>query len=219
MIFPLHEPTLHLLTGLQGLELGASGHNPFGVNALNVAPLADRRTILDQIDLGCLPRAVDLDGHAEYIPADDSSQDFVIASWVLHLTPNLLGALHEINRVVRNGGYVVIFWPAEVFHISTVAEIMQVYEERGLGTPVSEAELWINGRLGNYWRLTQLDFSALVQMLKSGLRYNTASQRQLRLDWRLDWSVVAAEDPDTKTGAGWFLAFKVKKNTEDAHDA
>jgi hypothetical protein len=69
MKFPLHQPTLKLLTGLSGIELGAASHNPFGVNAINVAPKFDEDMFQDnQVNMGEQPTKIDMYGEADNIP-------------------------------------------------------------------------------------------------------------------------------------------------------
>lgn len=43
-------------------------------------------------------------GDAERLPFEDESFDFVSSNGVLHHTPDIAGALHEIRRVLRPGG-------------------------------------------------------------------------------------------------------------------
>jgi len=81
MRFPFHPRTIRLLKGLQGLEIGASSHNPYGVDSQNVAPKNKaRRYAQEQINMCGEAAKIDIDGYAHKIPVEDNSVDFVLSS-------------------------------------------------------------------------------------------------------------------------------------------
>jgi arsenite methyltransferase len=47
-------------------------------------------------------------GYAEELPADDASIDVVISNGVINLTPDKVGVMEEIHRVLRPGGRIQI---------------------------------------------------------------------------------------------------------------
>ena len=100
------------LDGLRGLEIGAAAHNPFGLDTRNVAVPADWEFYANsQRDLGVEPARVNIWATADNIPVGNASQDFVITSHVVEHLPDLIGALVEWDRVVRDGGYIYMIVP------------------------------------------------------------------------------------------------------------
>jgi hypothetical protein len=90
----------------RGLNSGASAHNRLAPHAPNVAPGDDadfyeseQRRLFNQANT-----TIDLVGEANSLPFADSSLDFVASSHVLEHSPDLLGALKEIHRVLLKPG-------------------------------------------------------------------------------------------------------------------
>jgi ubiquinone/menaquinone biosynthesis C-methylase UbiE len=207
MKFPLHRPTLDLLPGLKGIELGAAAHNPFGVDAINVAPEFNEEVFRQaQLKLCGEITPVDLRGHAADIPVDDDSQDFVLSSHVLEHAPDLIRALVEMDRVVRPGGYVVIIFPqpdalpGDDRPLSDVEDIKRAYKEDWTFESAPE-DAAFGGRGGHYWKLTGEMFKDLVASLRRGNRHRRG----------LKWQLIGEESPDTKVGNGFWLAYQVEK--------
>jgi|GEM_PF-1188950 len=101
-----------LLDGCRGLEIGAAAHNPFGLNARNVAVPGDWEFYArSQADMGVEAAPVAIWATADNIPVRARSQDFVISSHVVEHLPDLVGALLEWDRVVRDGGHVYMIVP------------------------------------------------------------------------------------------------------------
>lgn len=208
MKFKLHQATLDLLHGLQGIELGAAAHNPFDVNAINVAPALPTEARFDkaQRELCGELAKVDLRGHAADIPVADDSQDFVLSSHVLEHAPDLLSAFLEMTRVVRPGGYIVMIIPQpwalaqDTRANSTIADVWRAYDEAW--TFDTAPEDWaFGGYDGHYWKMDCAEFEALV-----GSLYRKNSRRR----WPgLKWELVGKEDPDAKVGNGYWLAWRV----------
>lgn len=99
------------LEGLQGIEIGASSHNRFHLDALNVDRFGggdtaykreERRLVLHTVK-------VDVVAPGDDLPFADDSYDFVFSSHVVEHFPDPIKALYEWVRVARR--YVVVIAP------------------------------------------------------------------------------------------------------------
>jgi SAM-dependent methyltransferase len=99
------------LDGLRGIEIGASAHNDYGLDALNVDRYASMDTKFkeEEWSLCGRKRPVDLVAPGDALPFADDSVDFVFASHVIEHFPDPIGALEEWVRVARR--YVVLVVP------------------------------------------------------------------------------------------------------------
>ena len=110
---PFHE---HALThkfcdGGKGVELGAAAHNPFGLDAINVAPEDDFEFYADYQDKFFGAHAeVDVWGEADSFKVK-GKQDFIVSSHVVEHIPDLVGAFLHWNTVLKPGGVVVMIFP------------------------------------------------------------------------------------------------------------
>lgn len=115
---PLHRPPVglesalahQLLDGRRGLEIGASVHNPFGLDTRNVGYLS-RNYVAEQIRFGGRWAPVDIIADAIDIPIPDESEDFVVSSHVLEHPVDVARALLEWYRVLRPGGIIYAIVP------------------------------------------------------------------------------------------------------------
>lgn len=96
------------LDGLKGIEIGASAHNDFGVDAINVDRYDSVETKYKQEDLCGRKRLVDVVAAGDDLPFDDDSVDFVLASHVVEHFPDPIRALEEWIRVARHKVVVVV---------------------------------------------------------------------------------------------------------------
>jgi SAM-dependent methyltransferase len=98
------------LNGLKGVEIGASAHNDYGVDAINI----DRYDSMDteykqeEWNLCGRKRPVDIVAPGDELPLDDDSTDFVLASHVLEHFPDPVRTLKEWLRVARQKVVVVV---------------------------------------------------------------------------------------------------------------
>jgi len=99
------------LTDLHGIEIGASAHNDYGLDAINVDRYAEEDTIYkdEERRLTGRRRAVDVVAAGDDLPFADDSMDFVFASHVLEHFPDPIRALEEWLRVAHR--YVVLVVP------------------------------------------------------------------------------------------------------------
>lgn len=193
-----HKPTRELLENLKGLEIGGTLDNAFNLNALNVCP---ERFKDSEGEGRCL---IDIDAYGDDIPVEDNSQDFVFSSHVAEHMPNLIKALIEWNRVVRNNGYVVMIVPhrdARVLDrpkpLTSWNHILEDYElNHTVDThPYDES---IGDYLGGHYHVfTMLTFTAII--------------RRTCEMFNLNWELVSSEPQDSIHGNGFFLAYKIRK--------
>ncbi len=117
-IFLPHSQLAHqLLDGLEGLEIGAGAHSPWGLRTKNVGltPEMDPEDFemckQYQIAFCGTWAQVDVAGDAERIPVSDDSQDFVVHAHVWEHLSNPLRGLREWARVVKPGGIIFAIVP------------------------------------------------------------------------------------------------------------
>jgi SAM-dependent methyltransferase len=110
---PPSKLALKYLHGLEGLEIGGSAHNPFGLKTKNVDFQAELDTIFKKFEIEMCGEAlpVDIVAAGDDLPVSDESQDFVISSHVIEHFFDPIKALREWMRVVRPGGYIFIIAP------------------------------------------------------------------------------------------------------------
>jgi SAM-dependent methyltransferase len=99
------------LGGLNGVEIGGSAHNDFGIDALNVDRYVAMDTVYKQEErrLWGYAKPVDLVAPGHELPLADKSVDFVFASHVIEHLPDPIAGLAEWIRVARR--YVVLVVP------------------------------------------------------------------------------------------------------------
>ena len=212
MRFREHALSHRLLDGLSGLEIGGAAHNPFGLDARNVAPVEGfEASALVQEGMGERPAPVDLWGFADAIPVPDGSQGFVVSSHVVQHLPDLASAFLEWDRVVRAGGIVLMIAPRRdaleqdaerpvttLDHFLEDLRVRKTLDTHALdGVP--------GGRMGHYHVLTPESVLELVSWL------NRAGA--------IRWETAAREDVDGKVGNGFCLAFRVLAGSRAPREA
>jgi SAM-dependent methyltransferase len=99
------------LDGLKGVEIGASSHNCFYLDAINVDRYGGQDTAYKRKERRLALHAVKVDVVApgDDLPFADDSYDFVFSSHVIEHFPDPIKALREWIRVARR--YVVVLAP------------------------------------------------------------------------------------------------------------
>jgi SAM-dependent methyltransferase len=99
------------LTGMRGIEIGASSHNRFHLDAINVDRFGDSDTVYKREERRLVLHAVKVDVVApgDELPFEDDSYDFVFSSHVIEHFPDPIKALYEWIRVARR--YVIVIAP------------------------------------------------------------------------------------------------------------
>jgi SAM-dependent methyltransferase len=127
---------LAYLEGLSGVEIGASAHNDYALDAINVDRYGGQDTIYkeEERSLSGRGREVDVVAPGDDLPFEDDSFDFVFASHVLEHFPDPIRALQEWLRVARR--YVVLVVPHRdrTFdrdrELTTVDELLRRHDQR-----------------------------------------------------------------------------------------
>jgi ubiquinone/menaquinone biosynthesis C-methylase UbiE len=97
------------LNGLEGLEIGGSAHNPFGLNTRNVDYTDDMTTVfkLAEVEMCGEAMPVDIVAPGDDLPLPDKSVDFVISSHVIEHFWDPIGAILEWKRVARKHIFII----------------------------------------------------------------------------------------------------------------
>ncbi len=118
------------LGGLKGIEIGAGGHNPYYLDAINVDRYSHDRTVWKDIERRVAGKTagVDVVAYGDDLPFADDSYDFVFSSHVIEHFADPVKALYEWVRVARR--YVVAVAPdqernTERGELTTVDELIQ----------------------------------------------------------------------------------------------
>jgi SAM-dependent methyltransferase len=98
------------LDGLEGIEIGASAYNPFGLKTLNVG-LIDEIYEDEQFKRAGYICPIDIVAPADNIPLATECMDFVLASHVLEHCKDFIGTVLEWFRVIKKGGFLYIIFP------------------------------------------------------------------------------------------------------------
>lgn len=178
----------------RGLEIGASAHNPFGLDALNV-DITDETTCFKEAELLASGEVctVDIVAPGDAIPVADDSQDFVVSSHVLEHFLDPIGALLEWDRVVRVGGTIFAIVPhkertfdvqlprTELSHV--IADYEATVPEDHASAPLGHQHVWITD-----------DGVEMVDWI--------------RAHTGVCWSWLAVRDVDDKVGNGFIIAVR-----------
>ena len=101
-----------LLDNLEGIEIGASAHNSFCLNTINVNFTNDTTIAQnEEIKRAGTSAMVDVVAPGDNLPFSDESFDFVISSHVIEHFYDPIKAIQEWLRVIRRGGYVYMIIP------------------------------------------------------------------------------------------------------------
>ncbi len=115
MIFRDHALAHQFLDGLDGIEIGASAHNPFNLRGRcrNVDISCDMNTVFKQAEREMCGRAasVDIVAPGNCLPLKDGSVDYVVSSHVLEHFWDPVSALLEWDRMIRAGGFILAIVP------------------------------------------------------------------------------------------------------------
>lgn len=184
----MYELAQRYLADLEGIEIGASAHNSFAVDAINVDRYASMDTVykVEERRLSGVARPVDVVAPGDDLPFGDKSVDFVLASHVIEHFPDPIRALLEWERVARHYVFLVVPHRDRTFdahrELTGVDELVDRYRS---GFRSDEDRHW------SVW--TCETFVALCDAI--GLR------------------VAETEDPDRKVGNGFAVVIECDPHT------
>ncbi|HTV41928.1 MAG TPA: glycosyltransferase [Candidatus Sulfotelmatobacter sp.] len=192
-VFPESQLAHHYLDGLEGLEIGGSSHNPFGLKTKNVDYTADMTTVYkeEEIKMCGRPLGVDIVAPGDALPVADASQDFVISSHVIEHFFDPIKAIKEWLRVVRPGGYIFIIAPHKE----------RTFDKERSRTTLAELLDRHSGKIPPPSIDTHHHYTVWT------------TEDLLELCRHLDWNVVASQDMDDKVGNGFTVV--IQKATQD----
>ena len=200
-IFPESTLAHRYLDGLVGLEIGASAHNPFGLDTKNVdiADEFNRSTYKKrELHISGEVAPIDIVAPGDKLPVADASVDFVVSSHVLEHFADPIAALLEWYRVVRPGGYVYMIVPhvERTFDRGKPRTTLASLQARHAGTEVARPD----PETGHcsYW-VTE-DVVLLVRNIG------------------LDWELVDFQDTDDKIGNGFAIVLRRGPLTSDERE-
>jgi SAM-dependent methyltransferase len=196
---PVSKLALRYCTG-EGLEVGASVHNPFGLKTRNVDFTDSMETVFkrDERRIFGVAAPVDVVAPADHIPVPDSSEDFVVSSHVLEHVVDPVRCLLEWDRIVRPGGVVFMIVPHKERtddrdrERTTLAHLIEDYEQRRTVPSVHQ------GGHEHVW-ITE-DLVELVMWMKA--------------DTGVRWRLLEVADVDHKVGNGFTIV--IRKTAERA---
>lgn len=174
------------LDGLKGIEIGASAHNDFGLDAINVDRYDSMDTEYKQEEWNKCgrKRPVDVVAPGDDLPFEEDEADFVFASHVLEHFPDPVRALKEWIRVAKHKVVVVVPHRDRTFdsdrELTSVDEFVRRHE-----SGFSSAE-------DQHWSVWNLD-----------------SFRAMCDHFGLD--VIDDLDPDDKVGNGFIVAIDASR--------
>ena len=181
--FPESRLAHRYLDGLGGIEIGASAHNPFGLNSLNVDYTEENRYKKMEKRFVGKSLSVDMVAPGDDLPFADNSQDFVLSAHVLEHFPDPIKALKEWYRVTKPGGYIFMIIPHKE----------RTFDSHRRRTKLKELIDRYEGRIKNIKSNSDDHYSVWI----------TEDIVEL-IDW-LGWEIVCVQDPDDKVGNGFTI--------------
>jgi len=199
------------LDGLEGLEIGGSAHNSFGLNTRNVDYTDSMDTFFKQAEekLCGEKMPVDIVANGDELPVSDESVDFVISSHTIEHIFDPLKALKEWHRVIKPGGY--------IFTIVPIKEM--VPEETRPTTTLQELLDRHSGKIQEHEitkRLVKNNNGILSQVIIEGILYDRKHGHWTVFDVdlfrkicsHLGYTIIEIQDIDDKVGNGFTIVIK-----------
>lgn len=194
---------LSILSGLKGIEIGGSAHNPFHLDTINVdwTDRTDTACKREEIKQCGETLKVDVVADGADLPFEDGQWDFVVTSQCLEHNFDVIGALKEWLRVVKVGGFVFTIFPhpdrtPDKGRPRTTLKELVARHLGDVPRPTERNPEWPECSLeaGGYW-----DAHHTVWLLPDAIECcNFIGGNQ----------IVATQDPDDKVGNGFTFVMK-----------
>ncbi len=182
-----------------GIEIGGSAHNPFGLNTLNVDFTNDMNTEFkkEEVKICGTASRVDIVSFGDDIPLPDGSQEFILSSHVLEHFSDPIKALLEWDRLLMPGGIIFMIVPHK-------ERTFDKHKDRTLLTHLIKDFITNNTEPHGD---------------PHGHDHCWITEDILELaDWMNDtfvkWEIVEVQDVDDKVGNGFTIVIRKKKNRE-----
>ena len=169
------------LDGRKGIEIGASAHNPFNLDTINV-DFTDAINVFKQAEINlCGSYAeVDIVADALHLPFKNNSYDFVISSHVLEHCYDLISVIKECKRVIKKNGYILSILPLPEICPNDPKVTFSEFKKR-IGIE----------KLGDQGHCSMCTIDTFIEIGKS-----------------LNLELIETENPDKKVGNGYLVLFK-----------
>lgn len=171
-----------LLDGKEGIEIGPSAHNPFGLKTKSVGR-PTKGTVYEAEEMKMCGEVAKLDFECEgdQLPFPKETWDFVVASHVLEHFYDPIKAIEEWLRVVKPHGLVFIIFPHKD----------RTFDQNKSRTKLEEL-------LQRHSRPAPPDYSA-----KDDHHTIWITEDALELCRKMGWKVLCWHDVDDKVGNGF----------------
>ena len=178
------------LDGLDGIEIGGSAHNAFGLKTRNVDYTTDMNTSFKRAEIEMCGEAmpVDIVAPGDDLPFEDESVDFVLSSHVIEHFFDPIRALEEWLRVARK--WVFIICPQRDALPSDVDQPLTPLDEL-LARHSGEIAPQVHDTDEHLTRWTSAGFVAMCEAR--------------------GWVVDFVQDPDDKVGNGFTVVIDASK--------
>jgi SAM-dependent methyltransferase len=205
MKFPESKLAHQLLDCLEGIEIGGSAHNSFGLKSCRNVDYTDDMNTVFKINEEMLcdeKMPVDIVAEGDDLPLDDRSVDYVISSHVLEHFFDPIAAIKEWLRVVKPSGYVFMIVPTqdaiptETRPPTTLQELIDRHEGR-----IAREEV----DMGGY---TLSSVSQLPHEPERGHWSVWNLEDFLPVCTHYGWRVAHALEKDDKAGNGWCVVIQ-----------
>ena len=192
------------LDGLKGVEIGASAHNPFGLDTINVDYTDSMDTPFKKGEMEMCGKAckVDVIAEGDKLPFKDGEWDFVISSHCIEHFFDPIAALKEWYRVIKPGGYIYIIAPHSYRVPNETRPITKTQElvDRHEGRMKPEDVNWEGGY--NVSTVTGINLN------DRGHWQVWDTEAFLDLCKYLNYKVVDFQDADDKVGNGFAIVIQ-----------
>ena len=178
----------------QGLEIGGSAHNPFGLDARNVDMTDSLDTVFKREEVRLCGRAlpVDIVASGDALPCADESQDFIVSSHVLEHFPDPIKALLEWDRLVRPGGIIFMIVPHKE----------RTFDREKPRTPLQHLiDDFRSGNTQSHGDQNGHDHCWVTEDLLELIRWMIANLG-------LQWDIAEVQDRDDKVGNGFTVVIR-----------
>ena len=220
------------LDGLNGIEIGASTQNGFGLDKTDgaYATVDFEATQGGKWQAsGFKPANVDVVANGDNLPFKDNSLDYVLSSHVIEHFFDPIKAIHEWLRVIRSGGYIFIIVPHKERTFDCNRETTSLDElinrhNRTLticdyAYKPSEFDSSLGYGIDKPQELLDTPYRLIAdkEVPEGWVRFNQDDHHHwtvwttnsfLNLCRYMDLRVVEAQDPDDKIGNGFTIVIK-----------